>query len=147
MKVLILCTGNSCRSQMAQAFLQSFDKTLKVFSAGTEPAYRINRYAIQVMSEIGIDISHQNPKHVDKFLNEEWDYVITVCGGANETCPAFIGKVKQRWHLGFEDPALATGIDEEILSVFRKSRDEINEGFKAFYNSQILGKHSCGCCG
>jgi arsenate reductase len=132
---------------MAQAFLQSFDKTLKVFSAGTEPAYRINRYAIQVMSEIGIDISHQNPKHVDKFLNEEWDYVITVCGGANETCPAFIGKVKQRWHLGFEDPAEATGIDEEILSVFRKSRDEINEGFKAFYDSQILGKHGCGCCG
>jgi arsenate reductase (thioredoxin) len=143
MRILILCTGNSCRSQMAQAFLQSFDKTLKVFSAGTEPAFRVNRFAIQVMSEVGIDISQQNPQNVNKFLEEEWDYVITVCGGANETCPAFIGKVKHRWHLGFDDPADANGTQEEILNVFRKSRDEINEGFKAFYDSQILGKHEC----
>lgn len=147
MKVLILCTGNSCRSQMAQAFLQSFDKTLKVFSAGTEPAKSINPFAIQVMKEVGIDISQNTPKHVDQYLGEEWDYVITVCGGANETCPAFIGKVKQRWHLGYDDPAEATGTDEEKLVVFRRIRDEISEGFKAFYESQILGKHGCGCCG
>jgi len=147
MKVLILCTGNSCRSQMAQAFLQSFDKTLKVFSAGTEPANMVNPFAIQVMKEVGIDISHNSPKHVDQYLGEEWDYVITVCGGANETCPAFIGKVKQRWHLGYDDPAEATGTDEEKLVVFRRVRDEINEGFKSFYNSQILGKHGCNCCG
>jgi arsenate reductase (thioredoxin) len=145
MKILILCTGNSCRSQMAQGFLQSFDKSLKVFSAGTVPAYRINRFAIEVMGEIGIDISHQNPKHVNKYLEEEWDYVITVCGGANETCPAFVGKVKNRWHLGFNDPSGAEGTEAEVLSIFRKSRDEIQESFKAFYESQILGKHGCGC--
>lgn len=147
MKVLILCTGNSCRSQMAQAFLQSFDKTLKVFSAGTEPADKVNPIAIKVMNEVSVDISHNTPKHVDQYLEEEWDYVITVCGGANETCPAFIGKVKQRWHLGYDDPAEATGTDEEKLVVFRRVRDEINEGFKSFYNSQILGKHGCNCCG
>lgn len=147
MKVLILCTGNSCRSQMAHGFLQSFDKSLKVFSAGTEPAYRVNRYAIQVMSEVGIDISKHNPTNVSKYLDEEWDYVITVCGGANEKCPAFIGKVKQRWHLGYDDPAEAQGTEEEILKEFRRVRDEIKEGFKAFYDSQILGKRSCSCCG
>jgi arsenate reductase len=132
---------------MAQAFLQSFDKALKVFSAGTEPAKSINPYAIEVMKEVGIDISHNTPKHIDQYLGEEWDYVITVCGGANESCPAFIGKVKHRWHLGYDDPAEATGTDEEKLVVFRKSRDEISKGFKAFYNSQILGIHGCGCCG
>lgn len=147
MKILILCTGNSCRSQMAQAFLQSFDNALKVFSAGTEPAKSINPYAIEVMKEVGIDISHNTPKHVDQYLGKEWDYVITVCGGANETCPAFIGKVKHRWHLGYDDPAEATGTEEEKLVVFRRVRDEIKEGFNAFYNSQILGKHRCGCCG
>ncbi|MEN6618136.1 MAG: arsenate reductase ArsC [Rikenellaceae bacterium] len=148
MKILILCTGNSCRSQMAQAFLQSFDKVLKVFSAGTEPAKSVNPYAIQVMKEVGIDISQNAPKHVDQYLGEEWDYVITVCGGANETCPAFIGKVKQSLHLGYDDPAEATGTEEEKLVVFRRVRDEINEGFKAFYNSQILDKpNKCCCCG
>jgi len=145
MKILILCIGNSCRSQMAQAFLQSFDKTLKVFSAGTEPADKVNPIAIQVMNEVGIDISHNTPKHVNLYLGEEWDYVITVCGGANKTCPAFIGKVNQRWHLGYDDPAEALGTDEEKLAVFRRVRDEISEGFKAFYESQILGKHSFGC--
>ena len=146
MKILILCTGNSCRSQMAQAFLQSYDKNLKVFSAGTEPANKVNPFAIQVMNEVKIDISKNKPNHVNQYLDEEWDYVITVCGGANETCPAFIGKVKHRWHLGYDDPAEATGTDEEKLVVFRKVRDEIKEGFKSFYNSQILGKHECDCC-
>ena len=146
MKILILCTGNSCRSQMAQAFLQSFDKTLKVHSAGTDPAKSVNPFAIQVMKEGGIDISQNTPKHVDLYLGEEWDYVITVCGGANESCPAFIGKVKHRWHLGYDDPAEATGTDEEKLVVFRRVRDEIKEGFNAFYKSQILGQHGCGCC-
>jgi len=146
MKILILCTGNSCRSQMAQAFLQSFDKSLKVFSAGTEPADKVNPFAIQVMKEVGIDISQNTPTYVNRYLGEEWDYVITVCGGANETCPAFIGKVKHRWHLGFDDPGEAIGIDEEKVLAFRKIRDEINEGFKAFYTSQILGSHGCSCC-
>jgi len=146
MKILILCTGNSCRSQMAQAFLQSYDKNLKVLSAGTEPAEKVNPFAIQVMNELGIDISKNKPNLVNQYLDEEWDYVITVCGGANETCPAFIGKVKNRWHLGYDDPAEATGTDEEKKVVFRKVRDEIKEGFKSFYNSQILGKHECDCC-
>ena len=86
MKVLILCTGNSCRSQMAHGFLQSFDKNLTVFSAGTEPAKQVNPRAIQVMKEAGIDISKHNPTQVNKYINNEWDFVITVCGGANETC-------------------------------------------------------------
>jgi arsenate reductase (thioredoxin) len=130
---------------MAQAFLQSFDKAIKVFSAGTIPADKVNPLAIRVMNEVGIDISKNTPTHVNLYLDNEWDYVITVCGGANETCPAFIGKVKQRWHLGYDDPAEAEGTEEEQLIVFRKVRDEINEGFKAFYNSQILGKHRCNC--
>lgn len=146
MKILILCTGNSCRSQMAMAFLQSYDKSLKVFSAGTEPTDKVNPFAIEVMNEVGIDISKNKPNHVDQYMKEEWDYVITVCGGANESCPAFIGKVKNRWHLGYEDPAEAKGTDEEKKVVFRRIRDEINLGFKSFYTSQILGKHECGCC-
>lgn len=144
MKILILCTGNSCRSQMAQAFLQSFDKAIKVFSAGTEPANMVNPFAIQVMKEVGIDISHNTPKHVDQYLGEEWEYVITVCGGANETCPAFIGKVKHRWHIGFDDPSYAVGSEEFIWSEFRRVRDEIREAFLSFYRSQVQGIHECG---
>jgi len=133
MKILILCTGNSCRSQMSHGFLQSFDKNLQVFSAGTEPANQVNAKAVQVMQEVGIDISHHTPKHVDQYLNESWDYVITVCGGANETCPAFIGKVKNRLHIGFDDPSHATGSDEFIMGEFRRVRDEIKKGFSKFY--------------
>lgn len=135
MKVLILCTGNSCRSQMAHGFLQSFDKNLQVFSAGTEPAKQINAKAVQVMLEIGIDISHHTPKHVEQYINETWDYVITVCGGANETCPAFFGTVKNRLHIGFEDPSEAVGTDEFIMSEFRRVRDEIKTEFQKFYSN------------
>ncbi len=137
MKILILCTGNSCRSQMSHGFLQSFDKNLQVFSAGTEPANQVNAKAVQVMQEVGIDISHHTPKHVDQYLNESWDYVITVCGGANETCPAFIGKVKNRLHIGFDDPSHATGSDEFIMSEFHRVRDEIKEKFYSFYVETI----------
>lgn len=86
MKVLILCTGNSCRSQMAHGFLQSFDKSLEVYSGGTEPAAQVNTKAVEVMKEAGIDISSHVPTHVNTYLDQEWDYVITVCGGANESC-------------------------------------------------------------
>ena len=137
MKVLILCTGNSCRSQMAHGFLQSFDKALTVCSAGTEPARQVNQTAVKVMQEIGIDISHHTPKMVDQYLNEEWDYVITVCDHANETCPAFFGKVKHRLHMGFEDPSHAVGTDEFIWSEFIRVRDQIKEGFWKFYLSEI----------
>ncbi|MCK9321949.1 MAG: arsenate reductase ArsC, partial [Bacteroidales bacterium] len=109
MKILILCTGNSCRSQMAHGFLQSFDKDLEVFSAGTEPSEKVNTNAVQVMQEIGIDISKHLPKHINQYLQETWDYVITVCDDANETCPVFIGSVKKRLHIGFEDPSKTKG--------------------------------------
>lgn len=133
---------------MAHGFLQSFDSNLQVYSAGTSPAERVNPNAIRVMSEVGIDISQHIPTHVDKYIAEEWDYVITVCGGANENCPVFTGKVKQRWHLGYDDPAEATGTEEEILAEFRRVRDEIKTGFYSFYKSQIKRENSCGCgCG
>jgi arsenate reductase len=137
MKVLILCTGNSCRSQMAHGFLQSFDAAVTVRSAGTEPASQVNSKAVRVMKEIGIDISHHTPKMVDQYLNEEWDYVITVCDHANETCPAFFGKVKHRLHIGFDDPSHTVGSDEFIWSEFIRVRDEIKEGFWKFYNDNL----------
>jgi len=137
MKILILCTGNSCRSQMAHGFLQSFDKKLIVCSAGTEASGKLNEKAVAVMNEIGIDISHHTSDSVKKYLNEEWDYVITVCGGANESCPAFLGKVKHRLHIGFDDPSHATGTEEYIWSEFRRVRDEIKDAFFSFYINQI----------
>ena len=137
MKILILCTGNSCRSQMAHGFLQSFDPELQVFSAGTEPAKQINQKAVQVMKEAGIDISHHKPKMVDLYLNDIWDYVITVCDHANETCPVFMGKVKNRLHFGFDDPSNAIGSEEFILREFRRVRDEIKNQFLDFYNTQF----------
>ncbi|KAF0202917.1 MAG: arsenate [Bacteroidetes bacterium] len=137
MKILILCTGNSCRSQMAHGFLQSFDSSLAVHSAGTEASGRLNPQAVEVMSEIGIDISHHTSDSVDIYLGEEWDYVITVCGGANETCPAFFGNVKHRLHIGFDDPTFAIGTDEFIQSEYIRVRDEIKEGFWKFYKEQI----------
>ncbi len=137
MKILILCTGNSCRSQMAHGFLQSFDKNLTVCSAGTEPAGKVNAKAVAVMKEAGVDISTHYPKLVDQYLNDEWDYVITVCDHANETCPLFPGKVKNRLHIGFEDPSHATGTEEFILSEFRRVRDEIKNKFYQFYIQEI----------
>jgi arsenate reductase (thioredoxin) len=135
MKILILCTGNSCRSQMAQGILKSFDKKIEVYSAGTRPADKINEKAVAVMKEIGIDISNHAPESVDKYISEVWDYVITVCDDANETCPVFTGKVKNRLHIGFEDPSRAVGDDEFVMNEFRRIRDEIRIKFLAFYNN------------
>jgi arsenate reductase (thioredoxin) len=137
MKILILCTGNSCRSQMAHGFLQSFDPNLTVCSAGTEASGKLNPKAVEVMKEAGINISHHTSDQVDKYLAEEWDYVITVCGGANESCPAFLGKVKHRLHIGFDDPSHAAGTPEFIESEYYRVRDEIKEGFWKFYNNEI----------
>jgi arsenate reductase len=136
-KILIICTGNSCRSQMAQGFLQSFDSSLVVWSAGTFPAEKVNSKAIKVMAETGIDISMNSPRSVDEFLNDQWNYVITVCDDANEACPFFPGKVKHRLHMGFEDPSKVTGSDEFIMSEFRRVRDEIKKEFWHFYQSII----------
>jgi arsenate reductase len=137
MKILILCTGNSCRSQMAHGFLHSFDQNITVRSAGTIPANQVNQTAVKAMKEIGIDISNHTPKMVDQYLNEKWDYVITVCDHANETCPAFFGKVQHRLHIGFEDPSHATGSDEFIRGEYIRIRDEIKESFYQFYLKNI----------
>ncbi len=137
MKVLILCTGNSCRSQMAHGFLQSFDERIQVESGGTEASGKLNSKAVKAMAEIGIDISGHTSDSVTKFLNDEWDYVITVCGGANENCPAFFGNVKHRLHIGFDDPSHATGTDEFIWSEFIRVRDEIKARFYKLYREEI----------
>lgn len=117
---------------MAEGFLKSFDETLDVFSAGTKAEQSVNPFAVKVMAEKGIDISNQIPKSVDIFLKETFDYVITVCDGAKEVCPVFTGIVKHRLHMGFEDPANATGTDEEKLNVYRKVSDKIEKEFKIF---------------
>ena len=122
---------------MAQGFLQSFDKNIEVHSAGTEPAKQVNQTAVKVMHEAGVDISNHKPKIVDKYINDEWDYVITVCDNAKETCPVFIGKVKHRLHMGFEDPSHTKGTNEYILSEFRRVRDEIKMSFYTLYTKQI----------
>jgi arsenate reductase (thioredoxin) len=137
MKILILCTGNSCRSQMVEGLLKSFDPAIEVFSAGTFPAYQVSTKAVQVMKEIGIDISNHYPKSMNEFINKAWDYVITVCDDANENCPLFTGKVKHRLHMGFEDPSKATGNEEFILSEFRRIRDEIKDRFFDLYNDKL----------
>ena len=132
MKVLILCTGNSCRSQMAHGFLQSFDPNITVCSAGTEASGKLNSKAVAAMKEIGIDISHHTSDSVDLYLDQEWDYVITVCGGANENCPAFFGKVKHRLHIGFDDPSSFTGSKEEKMEKIRIVRDNIKTEIESF---------------
>ena len=137
MKILILCTGNSCRSQMAHGFLQSFDPNLSVFSAGTEASGKLNEQAVKAMAKKGIDISHHTSDSVEKYLDETWDYVITVCGGAHETCPAFTGKVNHRLHIGFDDPSHAKGTKEFIWSEFIRVRDEIEKRFYEFYSKNI----------
>lgn len=137
MKVLILCTGNSCRSQMAEGFLQSFDADITVCSAGTNASGKLNPNAVKAMADAGIDISNHTSDSVDKYIGEEWDYVITVCGDANETCPAFMGNVKHRLHIGFDDPSNAVGSDEYIWSEFLRVRDEIKDIFYKFYTEQI----------
>ncbi len=137
MRILILCTGNSCRSQMAEGFLKEFDETLEVFSAGTRPSHEVHPKAVEVMQELGIDLSDHLPESVDKYLDQKFDYVITVCGSAKETCPTFLGDVKNHLHIGFEDPADATGTNEEILHEFRTIRDEIKRDFYTFYLEKV----------
>lgn len=148
MKVLILCTGNSCRSQMAHGFLQSFDKNIQVFSAGTHPAERINPLAVEAMAEAGIDISKHIPTDVAIYLNDTWDYVITVCGNAEKNCPSFTGNAGKRLHIGFDDPSEATGTIEFIKSEFVRVRDEIKNELTKFYITEIkkqeLPKCACG---
>lgn len=136
-RILILCTGNSARSQMAEGLLKSYDPRLEVFSAGTEPAARVHPNAVRVMEEIGIDIGDARPKSVELFLGEAFHYVITVCGNAEASCPAFRGAVRRRLHFPFDDPAAAQGSDEQVLEAFRRVRDQIGVRFRDFYLAQI----------
>ncbi|MBI4648440.1 MAG: arsenate reductase ArsC [Bacteroidia bacterium] len=138
MKILILCTGNSCRSPMAEGFLKSFDNKLEVYSAGTFPADFVNSNSVKVMKEVGIDISAHKPRNVNEFLSESFDYVITVCDSSKEICPVFAGKVKHFLYHGFEDPYMTSGTPEEILSVYRRVRDEIKDWFYNFYISKSV---------
>lgn len=136
-RILILCTGNSARSQMAEGFLRSLDSRLEVHSAGTYPSPRVNPFAIQAMQEVEIDISKGTPKKVDQFISQSFDYVITVCDEADKSCPNFRGKVGTRVHIGFPDPAKATGSDAEKLEVFRRVRSDIQTRFRAYYETEI----------
>lgn len=141
-KVLILCTGNSCRSHLAEGFLrQAADDLFEVHSAGSKPAGHVHAKAIEVMKEIGIDISQHSSKHMNEFLDKRISTVITVCGNADQACPMFPGQVK-RYHWGFEDPAHAKGTDDEVLAVFRKIRDQIKLVFEAYAAGYREGKAS-----
>lgn len=137
--ILILCTGNSCRSQIAEGFLKKFISEKKLdaqaYSAGIE-AHGLNLRAVKVMNEIGIDISSQRSKTLDEFLDKEMDFVITVCDNAKESCPVF-PNAKKRLHHNFPDPAKATGTEKEIMSQFRKVRDEIGSFCKEFIQKNI----------
>jgi arsenate reductase (thioredoxin) len=130
--VLILCTGNSCRSHLAEGILRAAaGDCLEVQSAGSKPAGYVHPLAIQVMKEIGIDISSHRSKHLSDFLNQPIETVITVCGNVDQACPVFPGQVN-RHHWGFDDPAKAEGTDEQKLAVFRRVRDEIRRVFEAY---------------
>jgi len=141
--VLILCTGNSCRSHMAEGILrQAAGDFLNVRSAGSNPAGYVHPKAIQVMTEIGIDLSKHTSKSMDEFLGQKVDTVITVCGNADQACPMFPGQV-HRYHWGFDDPAHATGTEEEILQQFRQVRDQIALVFNA-YAAGLVEQRSSG---
>jgi arsenate reductase len=123
---------------MAEYILKGLDATLEVHSAGTRPATRVHPKAIVVMKELGFDLSGAFPKDVDRFVHESFDYVITVCDNARETCPVFLGKVGHRLHMGYRDPAEATGTEEEVTAVFRDVRDQITRQFRDFYMKEIF---------
>lgn len=131
-RVLILCTGNSCRSHLAEGILRAAaGDLLEVHSAGSNPAGYVHPQAIAALAEIGLDISGHTSKHLNEFLDREIDTVITVCGNADQACPVFPGQVN-RHHWPFDDPAQAEGTEEEIAAEFRRVRDEIRRVFKAY---------------
>jgi arsenate reductase (thioredoxin) len=138
-KILVLCTGNSCRSQMAHGYLQLFaGETAQIYSAGIE-THGVNPKAIKVMAEDHIDISGHTSNNVDEYTNIDFDAVITVCDNANEACPFFPGEVK-RFHQNFPDPAKAKGTEEEILDEFRSVRDMIKAYSADFVNRYVINK-------
>ena len=142
--VLILCTGNSCRSHLAEGILRaSAGALLNVQSAGSKPAGYVHPMAVRAIAEIGIDISSHRSKHLNEFLDKPVETVITVCGNADQACPIFPGQVN-RHHWGFEDPAHATGTDEEKMEVFRKVRDEIRGVFEAYAAGRVDQNKNAG---
>ena len=136
--ILILCTGNSCRSHLAEGILRAaVGESAEVASAGSDPAGYVHPMAVEVMKEIEIDISAHTSKHLDEFLQREVHTVITVCGNADQACPIFPGQAEKH-HWPFDDPAKVTGSEEEIRAVFRRVRDEIRAKFEA-YAAEISG--------
>ncbi|HCS77737.1 MAG: arsenate reductase ArsC [Smithellaceae bacterium] len=132
-RILFLCTANSCRSQMAEGIANHFwGDRLEAFSAGTQASF-VNPTAIAVLKEIDIDISKHRSKNLSEFDGQTFDDVITLCGEANETCPLYIGGTKKT-HIGFDDPAKVKGTNEEVLSEFRRVRDDIKEKLTAFFS-------------
>ena len=134
-EVLILCTGNSCRSQMAEGLLSYFSPNTKVYSAGTKPE-KVNPFAIKAMAKIGIDISQNTSNHVDEYTHIDFDYVFTVCDNAKEICPIY-PKAKKMIHHSFMDPACATGTEQEQLRVYVEVRDQLSDYFKAFAENEL----------
>lgn len=138
--ILILCTGNSCRSHLAEGILQkALGENFRVASAGSKPAGYVHPLAIKAMAEIGIDISAHESKHMDLFLADEVETVITVCGNADQACPVFPGQMN-RHHWPFDDPAHAIGSEDEQMEVFRRVRDEIRRVFEAYAAGRLDGK-------
>ena len=135
--ILVLCTGNSCRSHMAEGILQkALGDNFRVVSAGSNPAGYVHPLAIEALSEIGIDISANTSKHLDTFLEDDIETVITVCGNADQACPTFPGQMN-RHHWPFDDPAHAEGSDEEKMAMFRRVRDEIQAVFGAYADGRL----------
>lgn len=137
MRILVLCTGNSCRSQMAEGYFRHFGgPRLEVFSAGVE-AHGLNPRAVQVMGEDGVDISGHTSDTVDQYAGQTFDYVITVCDNARERCPWFPARI-QRLHHSFPDPAQATGTEEEVMAAFRRVRDDIKAFVQEFLRKELV---------
>ena len=134
--VLVLCTGNSCRSQMAEGLINAkLGDQFVAYSAGTQPSGTVHPKAIAVMAELGIDLSQNESKSTELFRGQFFDHVITVCDSAKETCPVWLGNAGQKTHIGFYDPAEATGKDEEVTAVFRQIRDQIADQILSFLQS------------
>ncbi|MCK4544445.1 arsenate reductase ArsC [candidate division WOR-3 bacterium] len=134
MRVLFLCVGNSCRSQMAEGLLNKMGKgEFQSYSAGSKPEKEVNRYATNVMAELSIDISSKKPKHINEFNNQSFEYVFTMCGKEGEICPVFLGQAKHYIHKPFDDPALFKGTEEETLEYYREIRDKIKNMLAEYF--------------
>ena len=134
--ILVLCTGNSCRSQIAEGYLRHYaGENANIYSAGVE-THGVNPRAISIMNEVGIDISNHTSNHVDEYANIEFDFIITVCDNAKERCPYFPSKA-ERFHYNFPDPAKSTGTEEEIMNEFRRVRVLIDDYCKDFVSSNL----------